>query len=160
MEFEIKPADIILVSGTGKISKLIEEIENSKFSHSAIYVKNNELIEAEGIRKVGYQVLDYYDERATVFRCDILTNKQRNKIVEYVIKTIGYHYDFRLLFLELISYLFDILIPYKGDKDSRICSTLVVDAYRSVGVDLCLGIGYPSPKDVSESELLRVVGTY
>ena len=42
--------------------------------------------------------------------------------------------------------------------EGRICTELVVDAYREVGVDLTPGIEYPTPDDIARSELLVKVG--
>lgn len=43
---EPRIADLIFVRGTGPISRAIEEIEHSPYSHVAGVVKENELIEA------------------------------------------------------------------------------------------------------------------
>ncbi|HEY5523971.1 MAG TPA: hypothetical protein VIK26_01400, partial [Clostridium sp.] len=89
-----------------------------------------------------------------------LTDEQRAGIVKYVENEVGSHYDWVLLFLEFIRYAFHIMLPYKKEFHSHICSTLWADAYRSGGVDLCPNIKYPSPKDLSESKLLAKVSSY
>lgn len=158
IQLNIKPGDIILEKGTGLISETIEDISKSIYSHTAGYAKENELIEANGFRKTGYQALDYYDGIADVFTCDSLTDEQRKQIVEYVTKEVGGRYDYLLLFLEAIRFLFHVIIPH-NERTNRICSTLWADAYRDVGIDLCPGIEYPSPGDLANSKLLVKVGS-
>lgn len=156
---EIKFGDLILERGTGPISEAIEQISHSPYSHVAGYVKDNELIEANGFRKIGYQALDYYAGKADVFSCESLTDEQRSQIVDYVKNEVGGHYDYVLLVWEFLRYVFNLILPYKEAKTVRICSTLWADAYRSVGIDLCPGIKYPSPGDLAESKLLRNMGS-
>lgn len=156
---EIRNADLILVRGTGPISRAIENVEHSPYSHVAGVVKNNELIEAEGFRKTGYQALDYYAGHADVFRCDSLTIYDRKKIRELAEKEVGGQYDFVLLFIELIRYWAGVILPYKEPPKVRICSTLWAGIYRKAGIDLCPRIRYPSPGDIAQSKLLRKVGS-
>lgn len=159
MTIDFKPADIILVCGDGPISRAIEMVEGSQYSHTAGWVKPGELIEANGFRRTGYQALDYYDGRADVFRCETLTDEQKAKIVEYAKWNVGMKYSYVLLFVELIRYWFGIWLPFNQGVN-RICSTLWADAYRAAGIDLCPGIKYPSPADLRNSKLLRKIGSY
>lgn len=149
-------ADIVIVKGQGVISEAIEDIEDSIYSHVAGIVKENEIIEAQGFQKTGFEGLDKYKGMADIFTCDILTDEQRLGIIKYVESEVGSHYDWLLLFLEGIRYLFNVMLPYKEEFHSHICSTLWAYAYRSVGVDLC-SVKYPSPRDISESKLLRKI---
>lgn len=157
---EIRKADIILVRGRGWISEEIEEITQSPYSHAAGVVKENELVEASGFRLPGitYAALDYYKGRADVFTCDNLTDEQREQIANLAMQEVGDPYDYPLLFWQLFRYKFGILLPYREGK-SRECSVLWARAYRKAGIDLCPGIEYPSPADLSQSKLLRKVGS-
>jgi hypothetical protein len=159
MDYIPKIADLILVRGTSLIDRTIESVSHSEFSHVAGLVKPNELIEAQGFRRTGYQALDFYDGKADVFTCDGLTNTQRRMILAYVIKEVGTRYDWLLIGWEAVRYLLGILLPFR-EWHSRICSTLWADAYKEAGVDLCPGIRYPTPGDLAQSKLLRKVGSY
>lgn len=152
---KLKIGDIVLIKGEDFTSKVIREIEDSKYSHAAGIVRENEIIEAQGFKRTDYQPLTIYHGYIDIFTCDILTEEQRKQIVKYVENEVGSHYDWILLFLEFMRYAFHIMLPYKQVFNSNICSTLWSDAYRSVGVDLCHHIRYPSPRDLSESRLLR-----
>jgi hypothetical protein len=148
--------DLILVRGTNCIDKGIEGITHSPYSHAAGIVKENELIEAQGFRKTGYQGLDFYSGHADLYTCDALTDEQRHKIVDYVAAEVGSHYDYLLIVWEAIYHLFHWFLPYK-EVNKRICSTLWSDAYLAAGVNLCPGIRYPTPGDLAKSPLLRKI---
>lgn len=161
MDFKIKPADLILVRGTGIISEGIQGITNSPYSHVAGLVKLNELVEAQGGRKTGYQALDFYVGQADVYTCDELTDEQRLKIVENVERCVGHRYSYWLIGWELLRYTFGVMLIPEKQWDPIICSTLwAVEGYRKSGIDLCPGILFPSPGDVAQSKLLRKIGSF
>jgi hypothetical protein len=156
---DIKLGDLILVRGTDWISHTIEEVEHSPYSHVAGVVKNNELIEAQGFKPTGYQALDAYRGFADVFRCESMTNEQRESILHTAELSIGGQYDYWLLVVEWIRYWFGVIVPYREPPNVRICSVLWAGIYRDQNIDLCPGIKYPTPKDISESKLLRKIGS-
>ncbi|MED1205038.1 hypothetical protein [Heyndrickxia acidicola] len=145
--------DLIVVKGLTWIGIEIESITKSEYSHVAGVVKPNELIEAAGFRKTGYQGLDYYQGMADIFICPSITDEQRGIIVDYAIQQVGGRYDYLLILWEAVRYVTHVLLPYKEMK-SRICSTLWSDAYLAAGIDLCPGIKYPSPADLAVSKSL------
>lgn len=153
----IRNGDILLDRGTKWIDKEIKKFEHNQYSHAAGIVNENEIIEADGIRQVGYNALDYYDNKADIFTCEVLTENQREEIVRYVKSKVGSHFDYALVLIEAVRYLFHIILPYKEKMNFRICSTLWADAYKHVGIDLCPGIKYPSPADLSQSKLLKKI---
>jgi hypothetical protein len=159
MAMEIKQADLILVRGDDLIGKTIKFITHSPYSHLAGVVKPNELIEAQGFRRTGYQALDFYAGKVDVFTCDELTDEQRTQIVAGVTRYVGRRYSYMLLGWELLRYTFGVMLMPSKDWQPIICSTLWADAYHAAGVDLCPGIRFPTPADVANSKLLRMVGS-
>lgn len=155
---EMKTCDLILVRGNDGVSHEIEWVTHSPYSHLAGLVKPNELVEAQAFRKTGYQGLDYYQGCSDVFTCDIATDEQRIQMVENVERFVGSHYSYLLDAWEFARYVFGITIMPSEDWQPIICSTLWANTYRSVGIDLCPGIRYPTPGDVGNSKLLRKIG--
>lgn len=153
-----KPGDIVLVRGVGGISEVIEDITNSPYSHTAGIIQGTEIIEAQGLRKTGYNDISVYKGTADVYRCSLLNSDRRKRLIELAKFEVGSHYDYLLLFWELIRYKLHISLPY-DEGNSRVCSTLWAGLYKEVGVDLCPGIKYPSPGDLARSKLLEKVGT-
>ncbi len=159
MVSELKSADLILVRGTGLISKAIEDVEQSPYSHTAGYVGESQLIEANGFQTIGFIGLSAYIGTSDVYICDSLTNQQRQAILKAAMNKVGGHYDYVLLAWEFFRYEIHRILPYREGKNVRICSTLWSDAYREAGIDLCPGIKFPSPGDLANSKLLRKVGS-
>ncbi len=156
---ELLVGDLILVKGTDWISHAIEDVEHSPYSHVATYAGDNQVIEAQGFKKTGYQSLDVYKGMADVFRTPA-TPGQRQEILEYLRKEVGGHYDYLLLGWEFIRYEFHILLPYKEPSTIKICSVLGAAAQRYAGIPLCQGIPYPSPADVALDKYVIKIGSY
>jgi hypothetical protein len=159
---DLKAGNIILVRGKGSIiGEIIDDFEKGTYCHAAGYIKDDILIEANGINSASYNTLYEYTGKADVFICDILTDNQRQRIVDYAknqIKIRG-KYDWKLILLEACHYIFNWMPKYKEPFNKKICSVLWYDAYKSVGIDLTPSIEYPSPQDLFESKLLRKVGS-
>lgn len=155
---EIRPGDLILVNGSGFIPDAIEKITHSSFSHVAGLVKPNELIEANGGRRTGYQALDLYAGCADVYTCDELTDEQRAKIVADVTAEVGKRYSYLLIGWEFIRYTLGVYLMPSKEWHPLICSVLWSDAYKRAGVDLCPGVFFPSPADIANSSKLRNIG--
>ena len=152
-----KLGDLVIVQGRGFFSHIIEDVTDSSYSHVAIIVNQEQVIEAMGLKRTGYQTINFYRGQ-DVFTCPLLTEIQRQQIVNFLINQIGTHYDYLLLFWELIRYGFHVLFPYTEDK-KYICSTLAADAYKVAGVNLTPKIKYPSPADIANSKLLTKIGS-
>lgn len=156
----MKRGDLIFVRGDSWIDHEIESISHSPYSHCAGFIGNNELVEAQGFRRTGFQSPSVYKGESDIFTCDTLTDEQRAEIVKYVTAQVGGFYDYLLIGWEALRYIFHWMIPFAEPFHSRICSTLWSDAYRKVGVDLCPGIKLPTPGDLASSKLLRKIGSY
>ncbi len=120
---DIRPADLILVKGIDWISRGIEDVVKSAYSHVAIVVNEKELIEAQGFRPTGYAGIDTYRGIEDIYTCDEATDKQRQQIVDYLIKEVGAHYSYLLFAWEFVRYETGILLPYDPGPN-RICSYL------------------------------------
>lgn len=156
----LQPGDIVLVHGAGPISVSIEAITRSMFSHVALVADaaSKQLIEAQWGRTVGYQPLDYYAGHTIITRVPNLTLTQRAGIVEYAHSKFGTPYDYFALVAEFERYVFHR--PLTPEEHGRlICSSLVADAYRSIGVMLS-DERIASPGDIWDSPLPTIVGRY
>ena len=109
--------DILLVHGENSIiSRAIEDLEGSIYTHTAGIVKENEIIEAEGFKATSYEPLSKYTGYTDIFTCDILIDKQKDGIVKYVEKEVGSHYDWVLLFLGI----YEVFTSYHATVQRRI----------------------------------------
>ena len=151
MNTKYKVGDILATKSNSFISKLIRYLSKSKYSHLALITSISEtgiqLIEADGFytKNIRYRNINDYINEAEVYTCD-LTDKQRQDIVKYAISKIGQKYDYFLVFILFLKITFGIKIKIK-DTDDDICSELVNDAYKSVGIELSKK-RFPIPDDV------------
>lgn len=154
---QLQVADLVFIHGTRWLDFPVKLVTHSQYTHVAGYVGIGKLIEAQGLRKTGYEPLATYKDAADVYRYPRLTISQRQQIVDYVYHEIGGQYDYFLLGWEALKHVFGVVLPYVKNK-ARICSTLWSDAYKSAGVDLCPRLRYPTPSDLVKSPYLRKIG--
>ena len=148
--------DIVLVKGTTVIDHVIERVEDAPYSHALLIINSSLGIEAQTLSRTHYIDLERYVEQ-DIYTCDFLTAEQREHIVGYAIDHIGSLYDYWLLPVEGVRYLFGLMLPYK-ECGKYICSTLCADAYRSCGADLWPGVHYPTPGQLPDTNKLRKNG--
>ena len=150
----LQPADILLVEGNQKLSAAIKYLTQSTWSHAALYVGDAlgppegggeplTLIESnigEGCVAVPLSKYESYNTR--ICRPVRLTVADREKIVRFMIDSLGLEYDTRNI-VDLARYL----VPWppvpvrwrrrmialgSGDPTRAICSSLIAQAYQSV----------------------------
>jgi hypothetical protein len=154
---ELQNGDVIAVHGTAFWDVAIEDVTRSKYSHVALVVGVNELIEAQGFERVCYRDTGFYVGHADVLRPKAINKKQQGRIVYYASSFLNERYDWLLIGWEALRYVFGLVLPFK-ERDSKICSTLVADAYRDAGLNICANIKYPSPGDVANSGFFTNLG--
>jgi uncharacterized protein YycO len=151
----MKKGDIVFYQAVPKntLEKLIALFSHSKeeIIHVAIYVEEDTVIEANLGRTVGYAKLGSSKSKKIVKTCPSLSDEQREKIVTYCLQQFGQQYDLREIG-ELFLKYFHVDIHYH-EKNKKICSTLVNNAYTYAGVTL-VGSEDVSPEDLFESALL------
>lgn len=149
----IQPYDILLFKGTDIISRIIEGVTKSKYSHVALSLGDWTLAEAlpSGItidflkdKPQGYDIYRYKFE---------LTDEQKNKLHKFVYLKIATPYNYQEIFSALLEEEFGINYPVT--KHKLICSEFVFNAYLYCGINLLGGhSGVVTPKDIGESKLL------
>ncbi len=155
---QLQLADLVFVRGTRWLDFPVKLVTQSQYTHVAGYVGDGNLIEAQGLRKTGYEPLTTYENAADVYRDPHLNASQKQQIMEFIYKEIGGRYDYLLIGWEALKFIFGVVLPYAKNK-ARICSTLWADAYKSAGVDLCPKHKYPTPSDLVKSPYLRKIGS-
>ena len=150
----LQPGDVLLVEGNFRISMAIKYLTQSTWSHSAIYIGEalgekteagelKSLVEAdlkEGVVAVPLSAYAAYNTR--ICRPVKLREDDREKLVNFIIDRIGYHYDMKNV-LDLLRYLMPtppvpvrwrrrLLALGSGDPTRAICSTLIAQAYQSI----------------------------
>lgn len=122
----MRAGDIVFIRGKSPISFLIRLFDKGDFSHVAMAVSENHIIESEYFAKVQIREIDYSNYE--IVHLD-LTKEQRDKIVHSAIKLIGRRYDYTQIMGYMVSRRF-------GTPDALICSELVYILLKSVGLNI------------------------
>ena len=151
----LRPADVLLVEGNTRISNAIKYLTQSTWSHAALYVGaipdsaidgENEafLVEVDMVQGVTAVPLSTYAAFHTrICRPVALTTEDSERVVEYAVARLGQTYDLKNL-IDLARYLLPtpplprrwrrrMMAIGSGDPTKAICSTLIAQAFQSVG---------------------------
>ena len=148
----LRPGDVLLVEGKGRISGSIKYLTQSTWSHSALYVgpiagaatdgEPHVLIEAnidEGV--VSAPLSKYLHCQTRICRPVGLSEADCDRVCRYASERIGLGYDFKNV-VDLMRYLFPWPVARRwrgraialgsGDASRIICSSLIAQAFDSV----------------------------
>ncbi|MBR0928699.1 lipo-like protein [Bradyrhizobium diazoefficiens] len=148
----LRPGDVLLVEGKGRISSGIKYLTQSAWSHSALYVgpmagsatdgEPHVLIEAnidEGV--VSAPLSKYLHCQTRICRPVGLSGADCEKVCRYASERIGLGYDFKNV-IDLMRHLFPWPMAQRcrrrtialgsGDASRIICSSLIAQAFEAV----------------------------
>ena len=158
----LKPADVVLVEGKRRISTAIKYLTQSSWSHAAIYVGKRGGVDAEGrvrafveadlergVRAFPIEELEGLHLR--ICRPEGLTPQDARQVVNYVLGRLGDRYDLKNVF-DLARYLLPtppvptswrrrMLALGSSDPTRAICSTLIAEAFETVGFPILPIVG-------------------
>ena len=151
----LRPADVLLVEGNTRVSSGIKYLTQSTWSHAALYLGDAiaggtdgeeppVLLEVDMVEGVWAVPLSKYTAFHTrICRPVALTGEDAERVVAYVLSRLGQTYDLKNMF-DLARYLLPmpplpsrwrrrIMALGSGDPTKSICSTLIAQAFQSVG---------------------------
>lgn len=149
----LKPGDVLLVEGRARVSVAIKYLTQSTWSHAALFVGFNSgydipeghcFVEADtelGVRTLGIEDFTGYNTR--ICRPVGLSEEDCKNVIAHAMDRLGYRYDLRNV-IDLLRYLISTPpVPEKfrrrmialgsGDPTRAICSTLIAEAFQTVG---------------------------
>jgi len=151
----LKPGDVLLVEGNTRVSGAIKYLTQSTWSHAALYIgdvlsRNSDdpdppsLVEVDMVGGVWAVPLSKYAAFHTrICRPVALTVEDAGRVVSYALSRLGHTYDLKNM-IDLARYLLPLpplpsrwrrrmLALGSGDPTKAICSTLIAQAFQSVG---------------------------
>lgn len=179
----LRPGDVLLVEGHAKIATAIKYLTQSTWSHAALFVGDSldrvnargeplVLVEAnvgEGV--VASPLSKYAGESVRICRPMGLAETDCRRIVSFVTERIGNKYDMRNI-VDLARYLLPtppvpvrwrrrMLALGSGDPTRAICSTLIAQAFESVGYPVLPHVERHIRQDcdscpITETEILHI----
>jgi uncharacterized protein YycO len=139
----MRVGDVIVVSGTSFISKMIQKVVGSKWTHVALYVGGGYILEIDwntkaSVLKNNYPISKY--EYVVLRNKTALTKDQRDSIISSAVAhhQKGTKYDWFLLASLYLKKRFpnNKLFSKLNGKNTFVCTELVDEVLRGVGVDL------------------------
>jgi hypothetical protein len=171
----LRPGDVLLVEGHQYISMVIEYLTTSSWSHSAIYVGDipgrvepdgepHVLVEVNlGEGCVSAPLSSYTTYNTRVCRPVMLSYSDQQRVTRFMVERIGHRYDMRNLF-DLIRYFVPLPMPRRwrrqaiafgsGDPTRAICSSLIAEAFQSVGYPILPRV-IPLPGEDAKARRIR-----
>jgi len=155
LRISLEPGDVLLVEGNSRISRVIKYLTQSTWSHAALYVglgaglgeRDGDplvLVEAELGKGVIASPLSKFNSYNTrICRPVGLTPEDRAAVIRYAAERIGYDYDLKNIIDLMRYFLPQPPVPARwrrrmislgsGEPTRAICSTLIAQAFESVG---------------------------
>jgi hypothetical protein len=130
----MNPGDLLFVSGTDWIAKLVKWVTKSKYSHVAVYMGNGQSMEAQAFRTVGLEAVSQY----TLYDIIPLPPIDPENLaigLQWLLQQQGRHYSYWSDFVILMRKLFGILIPWHED-DEIMCARLARDFLFQCGLPI------------------------
>jgi hypothetical protein len=151
----LQPGDVLLIEGNTRVSSGIKYLTQSTWSHAALHVGDAlsggtdgeeppVLLEVDMVEGVWAVPLSKYTAFHTrICRPIALTAEDTERVVAYALSRLGQTYDLKNMF-DLARYLLPmpplpsrwrrrIMALGSGDPTKSICSTLIAQAFQSVG---------------------------
>lgn len=136
METLLQKGDIINISGKGFFSWIVKIFTGSRFSHTACYVGEENIIEsiASGVQLS--HISKYKDVDWVILRHKKGSAKQKSQAVEWMITQLGAKYDYGGIF-GIGLHILGFRDRNSWDDNTRYwCSELVSDGYINSGMEL------------------------
>ncbi len=162
----LRPADLVLIEGSSRISTAIKYLTQSTWSHVALYVGDTlnlrdtrgqplEFIEArvlEGVRAIG--ISSFAGFHCRICRPINLSPVDTSEVIRFARDRLGYRYDLKNV-IDLARYLIPtppVPTPWRrgmiafgsGDPTKAICSSLIAQAFQSVRYPILPNITNPN----------------
>ncbi len=151
----LRPGDVLLVDGSSRVSGAIKYLTQSTWSHAALFVgtplggadaqgQPYQLIEADMLQGVCKRPLSHYHDYPTrICRPSALVPADLQRLLDEVISKLGEQYDLKNVW-DLARYLLptppvptrwrrQMIALGSGDPTRAICSSLIAEAFQSVG---------------------------
>ena len=130
----IQPGDVIFYRPSGFIGWAISKITKSKYSHVALVVSPDHIIEANRFIKSRIADLHYTKEIHSVYRLKNLPADTRLKIINNALSMLDVDYDYSQLFGLFLRLVFDIKTNIFNKVNKYICSEIIDNSFVKAGV--------------------------
>jgi hypothetical protein len=123
----MKTGDVVFVSGSTIVSRLIKYFDSGRFSHVALCVSSSHVFEAQYLTKTDIVPFHFTDYEIVKMN---LTEKQKNDLICYIEKFRGRNYDYVRFLGHMLKLIFKLdLKGILNLKNNLICSEIDILLY-------------------------------
>jgi len=130
----IQSADVIFYRPKSFIGWVISKVTNSPYSHVALAIDSNTLIEANRFIKTRVVPIEYDNKITHIYRLDNVTQEERDRIVSIALSYEGTDYDYAQIFEMFVRIVFRIKRTLFNNQQKLTCSEVVDNAFYKAGV--------------------------
>ncbi|AEW47204.1 hypothetical protein BCP78_0197 [Bacillus phage BCP78] len=134
MTTDLQAADVIFYRPTGFIGRVISYFTKSPYSHVALAINANTIIEADRFTKTRIVPIEYDKNITHIYRLENLTQEEREKIVELATSLEGTDYDYAQILEMFVRIVFRIKRTLFNNQKKLTCSEVVDRSFYLAGV--------------------------
>lgn len=134
MTTDLQAADVIFYRPTGFIGRVISYFTKSPYSHVALAIDANTIIEADRFTKTRIVPIEYDKNITHIYRLENLTQEEREKIVELATSLEGTDYDYAQILEMFVRIVFRIKRTIFNNQKKLTCSEVVDRSFYLAGV--------------------------
>jgi hypothetical protein len=158
---QLEVGDIVLYRGKGFLSKCVQFFTKSEYSHAAMVVSNDLVIESNWYKISNVKKIKYNKDIVEIYRYKYGLNKnQKYSLLEESYSFLNKWYDYGQIYGYVLEFFYGIKVNPFNSPQFFICSELVDRAYLKIGIDLVevRVDGDVTPSNLaSSSELVRIL---
>lgn len=154
---QLKRFDLLFVKGRSPMSRLIQWVTKSPYSHVAIVLDELHVVETDWRQPLAVKHITYRPEEYDVYRyVGELSEQQEESMYNYLLKSLGKEYDYIQSITNGLYKLFGfpiLNVPYRAN-----CSEEADMMFLAGWIDLIANApGLVTPADLSSSQYLKKV---
>lgn len=153
----VQPGDVVFYKPDGIIGKIISLITKSPYSHVALAIDSNTILESNRFIKTRLANINSSKVVHHVFRLKGVTEVQQQKIVEHALTTLGTEYDYLQIAGLFFRYVLCLNYLTFNSYNKFICSENIDYAFLMSSIPRK---NYEHTLDISPQELLEDYDLY
>ncbi|AUM58871.1 hypothetical protein BCP01_070 [Bacillus phage BCP01] len=127
--------DVIFYKPTGFIGRVISRVTKSPYSHVALALNSDTMIEADRFVNTRITAIAYDSEITHVYRLENVTQEERDRIVTNALKLEGSKYDYAQIAELFIRLVLGIKRTLFNNKKKLTCSEVVDKSFYESGIN-------------------------
>lgn len=145
--------NLLFYKGDGLISRVIQKVTKSEYSHVALVLDDFHLLETDWKYPVSIRHIMYVKSDYDVYEFDFnITPEQEIVLLRFIYNELNRKYDWKFLITRWFNIMFKSKV--KDDHLSYTCDDLIYEAFLQIGIRLVENKGKLTPQTLSNSKYI------